>query len=76
MAKYKKIPVTIEAYTFDEMKDLEEKYGAAFCNESRLSSFEINGRKIEQINTDTCRIKKIELNKICYNHKKYIKNIV
>ena len=22
MAKYKKIPVTIEAYTFDEMKDL------------------------------------------------------
>ena len=57
MAKYKKIPVTIEAYTFDEMKDLEEKYGAAFCNESRLSSFEINGRKIEQINTDTCRIK-------------------
>ena len=25
MAKYKKIPVTIEAYTFDEMKDLEKK---------------------------------------------------
>lgn len=42
MAKYKKIPVTVEAYTFDEMKDLEEKYGAVICSESRLSSFEIN----------------------------------
>lgn len=60
MAKYKKIPVTIEAYTFDEMKDLEEKYGAVTCNESMLSSFEINGRKIEQINTDTYRIQTLE----------------
>lgn len=60
MAKYKKIPVTIEAYTFDEMKDLEKKYGAAFCSESGLSSFEINGRKIEQINTDTYRIQTLE----------------
>ena len=60
MAKYKKIPVTIEAYTFDEMKDLEEKYEALICNESRLSSFEINGRKIEQINTDTYRIQTLE----------------
>ena len=60
MAKYKKIPVIIEAYTFDEMKDLEEKYGAVTCNESMLSSFEINGRKIEQINTDTYRIHQIE----------------
>ena len=60
MAKYKKIPVTIEAYTFDEMKDLEEKYGAVTCSESRLSSFEINGRKIEQINTDTYRIQTLE----------------
>ena len=57
MGKFTKIPVTIEAYTFDEMKDLEEKYGTAFCSESMLSSFEINGRSIEQINTDTCRIK-------------------
>ena len=60
MAKYKKIPVTIEAYTFDEMKDLEEKYGALICNESMLSSFEINGRKIEQIDTDTYRIQTLE----------------
>ena len=60
MAKYKKIPVTIEAYTFDEMKDLEEKYGAVICSESGLSSFEINGRKIEQINTDTYRIQTLE----------------
>ena len=60
MAKYKKIPVTIEAYTFDEMKDLEKKYGAAFCDQSMLSSFEINGRKIEQINTDTYRIQTLE----------------
>ena len=60
MAKYKKIPVTIEAYTFDEMEDLEEKYGAVTCNESMLSSFEINGRKIEQINTDTYRIQTLE----------------
>ena len=60
MAKYKKIPVTIEAYTFDEMKDLEEKYDALICSESRLSSFEINGRKIEQINTDTYRIQTLE----------------
>ena len=60
MAKYKKIPVTIEAYTFDEMKDLEKKYGAVTCNESMLSSFEINGRKIEQINTDTYRIQTLE----------------
>ena len=60
MAKYKKIPVIIEAYTFDEMKDLEEKYGAVTCNESGLSSFEINGRKIEQINTDTYRIQTLE----------------
>ena len=60
MAKYKKIPVTIEAYTFDEMKDLEKKYGAAFCSESGLSSFEINGRKIDQINTDTYRIQTLE----------------
>ena len=60
MAKYKKIPVTIEAYTFDEMKDLEKKYGAAFCSESGFSSFEINGRKIEQINTDTYRIQTLE----------------
>ena len=60
MEKYKKIPVTIEAYTFDEMKDLEEKYGAVTCNESMLSSFEINGRKIEQINTDTYRIQTLE----------------
>ena len=60
MAKYKKIPVTIKAYTFDEMKDLEEKYGAAFCDQSMLSSFEINGRKIEQINTDTYRIQTLE----------------
>ena len=60
MAKYKKIPVTVEAYTFDEMKDLEEKYGAVICSESRLSSFEINGRKIEQINTDTYRIQTLE----------------
>ena len=60
MAKYTKIPVTIEAYTFDEMKDLEEKYGAVTCNESMLSSFEINGRKIEQINTDTYRIQTLE----------------
>ena len=60
MAKYKKIPVTVEAYTFDEMKDLDKKYGAAFCSESRLSSFEINGRKIEQINTDTYRIQTLE----------------
>ena len=60
MAKYKKIPVTVEAYTFDEMKDLEEKYGAVICNESRLSSFEINGRRIEQINTDTYRIQTLE----------------
>lgn len=60
MAKYKKIPVTIEAYTFDEMKDLEEKYEAVTCSESRLSSFEINGRKIEQINTDTYRIQMLE----------------
>ena len=60
MAKYKKIPVTIEAYAFDEMKDLEEKHGAVTCNESGLSSFEINGRKIEQINTDTYRIHQIE----------------
>ena len=48
MAKYKKIPVTIEAYTFDEMKDLEEKYDALICSESRLSSFEINGRKLSR----------------------------
>ena len=60
MGKYKKIPVTVEAYTFDEMKDLEEKYGAVICNESRLSSFEINGRRIEQINTDTYRIQTLE----------------
>ena len=60
MAKYKKIPVTVEAYTFDEMKDLEEKYGAVICSESGLSSFEINGRKIEQINTDTYRIQTLE----------------
>ena len=60
MAKYKKIPVTVEAYTFDEMKDLEEKYGAVTCSESGLSSFEINGRKIEQINTDTYRIQTLE----------------
>ena len=60
MAKYKKIPVTIEAYTFEEMEDLEEKYGAVTCNESMLSSFEINGRKIEQINTDTYRIQTLE----------------
>ena len=60
MAKYKKIPVTVEAYTFDEMKDLEEKHGALICSESRLSSFEINGRKIEQINTDTYRIQTLE----------------
>ena len=60
MAKYKKIPVTIEAYTFDEMKDLEEKYGAVICSESGLSSFEINGRRIEQINTDTYRIQTLE----------------
>ena len=60
MAKYKKIPVIIEAYTFDEMKDLEEKYGAVTCSESGLSSFEINGRKIEQINTDTYIIKTLE----------------
>lgn len=60
MAKYKKIPVTIEAYTFDEMKVLEGKYGAAFCSESGLSSFEINGRRIEQINTDTYRIQTLE----------------
>ena len=60
MAKYKKIPVTVEAYTFDEMKDLEKKYGAAFCDQSMLSSFEINGRKIEQINTDTYRIQTLE----------------
>ena len=60
MAKYKKIPVTVEAYTFDEMEDLEEKYGAVTCNESMLSSFEINGRKIEQINTDTYRIQTLE----------------
>ena len=60
MAKYKKIPVTIEAYTFDEMEDLEEKYGAVTCDESGLSSFEINGRKIEQINTDTYRIQTLE----------------
>lgn len=60
MAKYKKIPVTVEAYTFDEMKDLEEKYGAVTCNDSGLSSFEINGRKIEQINTDTYRIQTLE----------------
>ena len=60
MAKYNKIPVTIEAYTFDEMKDLEKKYGAAFCDQSMLSSFEINGRKIEQINTDTYRIQTLE----------------
>ena len=60
MAKYKKIPVTVEAYTFDEMKDLEKKYGAAFCDQSMLSSFEINGRKIEQIDTDTYRIQTLE----------------
>ena len=60
MAKYKKIPVIIEAYTFDEMKDLEEKYGAVTCSESGLSSFEINGRKIEQINTDTYKIQTLE----------------
>ena len=60
MAKYKKIPVTVEAYTFDEMKDLEEKHGALICSESRLSSFEINGRKIDQINTDTYRIQTLE----------------
>lgn len=60
MAKYTKIPVTIEAYTFDEMKDLEKKYGAAFCSESMLSSFEINGRSIDQIDTDTYRIKTLE----------------
>ena len=60
MAKYKKIPVTVEAYTFDEMKDLEEKYGAVICSESGLSSFEINDRKIEQINTDTYRIQTLE----------------
>ena len=60
MAKYTKIPVTIEAYTFDEIKDLEKKYGAAFCSESMLSSFEINGRKIEQIDTDTYRIQTLE----------------
>lgn len=60
MAKYKKIPVTIEAYTFDEMKVLEGRYGAITCNESMLSSFEINGRKIEQINTDTYRIQTLE----------------
>ena len=60
MAKYKKIPVTVEAYTFDEMKDLEEKHGALICSESRLSSFEINGRKIEQINTDTYIIQTLE----------------
>ena len=42
------------------MKDLEEKYGAVICSESRLSSFEINGRKIEQINTDTYRIQTLE----------------
>lgn len=60
MAKYTKIPVTIEAYTFDEMKDLEKKYGAAFCSESMLSSFEINGRSIYQIDTDTYRIETLE----------------
>ena len=42
------------------MKDLEEKYGALICSESRLSSFEINGRRIEQINTDTYRIQTLE----------------
>ena len=60
MAKYTKIPVTIEAYTFDEMKDLEEKYGASVCSESMLSTFEINGRSIEQIDTDTYRIQTLE----------------
>ena len=60
MAKYKKIPVTIEAYTFDEMRVLEGRYGAVTCNDSGLSSFEINGRKIEQINTDTYRIQTLE----------------
>ena len=60
MAKYTKIPVTVEAYTFDEMIVLEERYGAVTCNDSGLSSFEINGRKIEQINTDTYRIQTLE----------------
>ena len=35
ITKYKKIPVTIEAYTFDEMKDLEET-GLEFNNEEEL----------------------------------------
>ena len=60
MAKYTKIPVTIEAYTFDEMKKLEGRYGAITCNESGLSSFEINGRSIDQIDTDTYRIQTLE----------------
>ena len=60
MAKYKKIPVAVEAYTFDEMRVLEGRYGAVTCNDSGLSSFEINGRKIEQINTDTYRIQTLE----------------
>ena len=60
MGKFTKIPVTIEAYTFDEMKDLEEKYGASVCSESMLSTFEINGRSIEQIDTDTYRIQTLE----------------
>ena len=64
MGKFTKIPVTIEAYTFDEMKDLEEKYGASVCSESMLSTFEINGRSIEQIDTDTYRIKTLE----CYHN--------
>lgn len=60
MAKYTKIPVTVEAYTFDEMRVVEGRYGAVTCNDSGLSSFEINGRKIEQINTDTYRIQTLE----------------
>lgn len=60
MAKYTKVPVTVEAYTFDEMRVLEGRYGAVTCNDSGLSSFEINGRKIEQINTDTYRIQTLE----------------
>ena len=60
MAKYTKISVTVEAYTFDEMRVVEGRYGAVTCNDSGLSSFEINGRKIEQINTDIYRIQTLE----------------